>query len=91
MNTALVYRASAYEDISSKFGFLFKVMTMDRNSLKHHCDLLVNHYPSDNETNFSDEMIHFASYAAANINDFRNRNENHDCITELIILNVLAT
>ena len=89
LNTALVYRASAYEDISSKFGFLSKVMTMDRNSLKHHCDLLVNHYPSDIETSFSDEMIHFASYAAANINDFRNRNENQECSTELIIYRML--
>lgn len=85
LNTALVYCASACEDISSKFGFLSKVMTVDRNSLKHHCDLLVNHYPSDIETSFSDEIIHFASYAAANINDFHNRNENQDCNTELII------
>ncbi|XP_066945278.1 uncharacterized protein [Macrobrachium rosenbergii] len=89
LNTALVYRASANKDISSKFGFLSKVMTMDRNSLKHHCDLLVNHYPSDIETSFSDEMIHFASYAAANINDFRNKNENHECSTELIVYRML--
>ncbi|XP_066965970.1 uncharacterized protein [Macrobrachium rosenbergii] len=89
LNTALVCRASAYEDVSSKFGSLYKVMTMDRNSLKHHCDLLVNHYPSDIETSFSDEMIHFASYAAANINDSRSRKENQECSTELIIYRML--
>ena len=40
-------------------------------------------------SSFSDEMIHFASYAAANINDFRNRNENQECSTELIIYRML--
>ena len=34
-------------------------------------------------------MIHFASYAAGNINDFRNRNENQACSTELIIYRML--
>lgn len=67
LNAALACRTTTYNDVSSKFGVLAKVTTVDKISLKSHCDLLVHHYPTDIETSLSDEMVQFASYAAENM------------------------
>ena len=89
LNTALVYRTTAYSDVCTKFGFLHTVTTIECSGLRSHCDHLVESYPNDIETSLGDEMVQFTSYASSQIDIFKKKTENSDCSSELIIYRML--
>ena len=60
--SALKHRLSAYDNVSSLFGFLSNFAQIEHQGLKQAGDTLANAYPNDLESCLGDEMVQFQEF-----------------------------